>query len=454
MSNNRFANIWKILKGSPKDFSLQGRIFHSLCVFGMAGLLISVPINLFMGQYEATYILFASITLLLAFYLLSRLARRLSLATWMFGISCNLFFVLIFLFAGGIDGPNLLSFLIALFLMIIISPSNRAKIGWSIVNVGLLAALLYAQYTYPDLVSFEYVRRADRFVDHLLQYMILSAVLYYGTSYLIENYEYERVSAANRAESIRRQNLEINAQKEELERLNSEKDKLFSIIAHDLRTPLSGIYNYMNILFKSNLDPDKRYLIEEELLRQMGGTSDMLANLLLWAQQQLQGVNITLKSVSLNTCICNALEMEISAAQRKSVALELPANDVIVMTDEAVVQIVVRNLVNNALKFTPSGGKVAVTLQESDGHVSIAVADTGVGIPVSQQQFIFKLKAHTTVGTANEKGIGLGLLLCKELAETLGGTLTFDSREGVGTTFVLRLPIEKSLDSRSLSVTL
>jgi len=410
----------------------------------MMGLLISAPINYLLRQYEALFILFAAIALLVIFFVLSRIAKRVELAIGMFGVAINIFFSLIFLFAGGINGPNLLSFLIALFVMIVISSSKRAKMTWCAINICLLGALLYVQYQCPDCVSFEYEKLSDRLWDHLLQYIILSSVLYYGTSYIITNYEFERKLAADNAEAIRGQHLKISAQKEELERLNAEKDRLFSIIAHDLRTPMGNVYNYLNTLFQTALEPDKRQYIEEELKKQLAGASAILTNLLMWAQQQIKGITVKSEPVNLRTCIYDALEIEIGTAQTKGVELALPDENVIANTDRHVVQIIIRNLVNNALKFTTPGGSVRVTVASTAKAVVIAVADDGMGIPEEVQATIFTLHTDPKTGTQDEKGVGLGLLLCKGLAEALGGSLRFESISGKGVTFFLELPLDKT----------
>jgi len=417
----------------------------------MMGLLISVPINYFLRQYEALFILFVAIALLVILFVLSRVAKRVELAIGMFGVAINIFFSLIFLFAGGINGPNLLSFLIALFLMIVISPSKRTKMMWCVINICLLGTLLFVQYRHPDWVSFEYEKLADRLLDHWLQYVILSSVLYYGTSYIITNYEFERKSASGRAEAIRAQHLEISTQKDELERLNAEKDRLFSLIAHDLRAPLGNVYNYMDMLFQTALEPDKRQYIEQELKKQLAGASAMLTNLLMWAQQQIKGITIKSEPVNLRSCIHDSLDIEFGTARAKGVGLELPDEDVVANTDRDVVQIIIRNLVNNALKFTPPGGSVRVTAESTAKAVVVAVADSGMGMPEEVQATIFTLHTDPKTGTQNEKGVGLGLLLCKGLAEAMGGTLRFESTSGEGTTFILELPLDKKTAAKNIS---
>src|SRR5690606_27740177 len=107
--------------------------------------------------------------------------------------------------------------------------------------------------------------------------------------------------------------------------------------------------------------------------------------------------------------------------------------------DRDVVQIIIRNLVNNALKFTPPGGSVRVTAESTAKAVVVAVADSGMGMPEEVQATIFTLHTDPKTGTQNEKGVGLGLLLCKGLAEAMGGTLRFESTSGEGTTFILEL---------------
>src|SRR5690606_31925876 len=112
-----------------------------------------------------------------------------------------------------------------------------------------------------------------------------------------------------------------------------------------------------------------------------------------------------------------------------------------VLVDRDMLQLIVRNLINNAIKFTPSNGRIRVSMSQHDAFCEITVEDNGIGIPIEQQDTLFSLKTRSTYGTNNERGIGLGLFLCKEYAQAFGGTLTFVSEVGTGTTFFLRIPL-------------
>lgn len=442
MSNKIFKiKNWEHLKGLPIEFPLEGRVFHSICLIGLIVLTISIPIDYFLKQYAALYSLVAAIFILLSLYYLSRFLGKLKLSIFLFGVFSNLFFVFIFFFAGGINGPNLLTLTVALFLMIVISPGINQRKFWSILNIFLLTGLLYTQYKYPHLITFTYDNREGQFIDHFLQYLIIATMLYFGTTYIISNYDYERRSAEEKTRAIADQNVQIISQKEELERLNEQKNKLFSIMAHDLRSPLASIQNYMDMLLNMDINTEERRFIENGLLEHTNNTAAMLSNMLSWSQMQMNGVRLKKTRVNLGKCINETLRIEKTTAINKNIHLVIDIHEgIMVFTDVIIVEIVIRNLVTNALKFTPRGGKILIQGIDEPQRFYIKVQDNGLGISEEQQKALFKLSAKTTSGTNNEKGIGLGLMLCKEFIMLLGGDIEFETQEGIGSTFTVSFP--------------
>jgi len=185
-----------------------------------------------------------------------------------------------------------------------------------------------------------------------------------------------------------------------------------------------------------------------ELSKQMEDTvnaaTTLLENLLGWAKNQIQGVEVKAVEVELSQLIEENFGMVKYQAEKKGISLSnLVEQSFRVLADEEMTNLVIRNLLSNALKFTPSGGAVQVSARLNGQYVGVTVKDTGVGIPEENRKKIFSTDAFTTHGTAREKGSGLGLNLCKEFIEKMGGELWFESQQGNGTTFFFTLPSEQ-----------
>ncbi|WBO85263.1 ATP-binding protein [Hymenobacter yonginensis] len=242
---------------------------------------------------------------------------------------------------------------------------------------------------------------------------------------------------------LQRKNRAINRQKQELSHLNRTKDTLFSIISHDLRSPLSSLYSMLTLQTIGNLPPERMAAHTQRLSRTLDVTLRLLDNLLNWSAAQMQGDKVRPEKVVLQTAVEEALALLAGDAERKNIELrtQLPAH-CLVSADVNMLRLVLRNLVGNAIKFTPAEGNVTISARLREAGVwEIAVADTGVGIAVPDQARLFGEDGlHSTLGTAHEKGTGLGLRLCKEFVERNGGRISFESVLGQGTTFWFTLP--------------
>ena len=234
----------------------------------------------------------------------------------------------------------------------------------------------------------------------------------------------------------------------ELEIANDTKNKLFSILAHDLRSPLASIQNYLEILSEFKLDADERSAIENHLLNATQHTQQMLSNLLSWSKSQMKGVTVNMTKMDLKEALQSTFSIHQSIAAEKGIRLSDQLNGgVFIMADTDMLQLIIRNLINNAIKFTAPGGEIVVSNDMIDDKCRIIVKDNGSGIPVEKQKNIFSLKVSSTFGTKNEKGVGLGLVLCKEFTELQNGEIMFESMQGVGTTFYISFSVVHAGDN-------
>lgn len=231
---------------------------------------------------------------------------------------------------------------------------------------------------------------------------------------------------------------------EKLERLNAEKDKLFSIICHDLRSPMSGLISSTEML-SSQLEvfsPDDISYISNELHKNAKTTFALLEELLQWAQMSQGGIDYNPELCNLNELVTIGLNSVKNVAQNKNIRIdtELP-DDLVVRVDQSMIKTVIRNLLFNALKFSHHGGQVFVRAFRIEDRISMTVQDNGTGMCKKVQSLIFSVdKAKRQPGTDGEKGTGLGLLLCKQFIEKHGEKIWVESRQGEGTTIFFTLP--------------
>jgi len=242
---------------------------------------------------------------------------------------------------------------------------------------------------------------------------------------------------------ISRQNLEIQEQAQQLRELNNLKDKLFSIISHDLRSPLGSLITLLNLTQEGYFTEEGFRDVIDELSKNVGYTSELLENLLRWAQSQMQGLKVIPSTFNIRDVAEDKLRLYEEQAQNKGITLKNQIDpQMAVYADSAMIELVFRNLIANAIKFCDKGSVVTTTASHSNGMVMVSVSDTGKGISSENLKKLFGREIFSTRGTSNEKGTGLGLLLCKDFVTLNGGEIWAKSVEGVGSEFFFTLPLE------------
>ncbi|MGK9368615.1 sensor histidine kinase [Melioribacter sp. Ez-97] len=231
---------------------------------------------------------------------------------------------------------------------------------------------------------------------------------------------------------------------EELQQSNLDKDRMFSVISHDLKNPFQGLLGYSEMLYEEFDDLDDN--VKLELAKGIRSVSkniyNLLINLLEWSRLQTNRMDINIKEINLYDKVCEVFNLHSANAKKKNVELmnEIDENAVI-KSDEYMLNSVLNNLVGNAIKYSDTGDKVIARCEFNQDNLELSIQDTGVGIPVDRLKTLFKPGSNrSTAGTQNETGTGLGLLICKEMIERLGGKITVESREGEGARFSIILP--------------
>ncbi|MFA4922736.1 MAG: tetratricopeptide repeat-containing sensor histidine kinase, partial [Ignavibacteriaceae bacterium] len=246
---------------------------------------------------------------------------------------------------------------------------------------------------------------------------------------------------------LEEKNKAISQKSKELEEANAAKDKFFSILAHDLKSPFTGLLGYSEILSEEfdSMEHDEKIKTFGYLKNLIERVYTLIENLLDWSRIQTNRIEITPVVINLSTEVPEILMLFRANAEMKQIATINQIMDPIsVFADSYSFRSIMQNLVSNSIKFTYPQGTIIISAKEKIDFVEISINDSGIGIEPELLERIFKIETrHSTKGTAEEAGTGLGLLLCKELAEKNSGSITIQSTVGVGTTICVSLPKAK-----------
>lgn len=230
-----------------------------------------------------------------------------------------------------------------------------------------------------------------------------------------------------------------------LAELNSTKDIFFSIIAHDMRHALVPLIGLSNLLSDEQFDPENVSEVAKKIDGYVQQAHHLLENLVYWAELHFDKFEFQPKIIDLHDISLEVRNLLRGHARQKQISLDDNIETgTLVSADQTMTNMIFRNLIANGIKFTPPGGKVAISAQILEGTVAITIADTGVGISEANQQKLFRIdQKFSTIGTCGETGSGLGLIICKDLLEKQQGSITFYSRLAEGTTCTFTLPQAK-----------
>ena len=234
----------------------------------------------------------------------------------------------------------------------------------------------------------------------------------------------------------------LQEQRLELEELNGLKDRLFSVIAHDLRGPLHNLQEVLSLVNANVLNDEERSMLMVQLSSSVDQSVSLMENLLSWASSQQRGENIKRETFPLDTLLSEVLNSIKALVEKKSLKVEINvAPNLVVFADREMIKIVLRNLLGNAIKFSQKDTTITVNTRLKKA-VEIEISDQGVGMSDEVLGKLFSVGLSSRRGTSNEEGSGLGLMLCKDFIEKNGGLLKIRSKEGEGSTFSFSLPQE------------
>ncbi len=391
---------------------------------------------------------------LLSFSLLIFLREKSNLEgyTYLLFFSSLIFIIASWFFNGGIDGPNLYIILLFSIAVYIIAP-RKVKFFTFLSYLVLSSVLIIIFFRYPDLIN-NYVNKNERFGDLFMSNICFMFSFYYMIVLVLRNYEYEQKKVEKHNIDLNLLNLELSRKNEliksysgGLKEANETKDHFFSIIAHDLRAPYSPILGLSEILINSADELTKTEIIE--IATKLNNVSrnglTLLENLLEWARLQTDSIEFYFEEVDPKELILGMTSIYRPIAEEKQIILESDTDEITpIYVDENTIKTVLRNLISNAIKFTPRGGKIRISTKVENSIFLITVKDSGIGISTEDINKLFRKDIKfMTKGTEGENGTGFGLLLSHDYVKKNGGKIKVESESGKGTSFSISLPLSQ-----------
>ena len=244
---------------------------------------------------------------------------------------------------------------------------------------------------------------------------------------------------------ISRMNNEIELKSDDLKRMNKTKDKFFSIIAHDLKNPFNSIKGFTELMIDNNTeyDEEKRLKFLRIVRDSTNKTSNLLSNLLIWANSQSGNLTYTPQKIEMVRHVLDVVSLlEIQAIKKEIEIYNNIDHNLSVSADVNMLNTILRNLISNAIKFTKQKGEIKILSSVKNNMVEISVKDNGVGMTAEDVENLFGIDVkNSNMGTANEQGSGLGLILCKDFVEKHGGEIWVKSTINEGSEFIFTVPL-------------
>ena len=303
---------------------------------------------------------------------------------------------------------------------------------------------------------YKYQLSEHNYAAYLINQGLAIIYIFYGL-YLIkrENTDYQ-FGVVSKNRELHKKNIEIEEHEQEiiqkakllekqaaeLRELNSLKNKLFSIISHDLKAPMYALRNFFDTARQLNLPAEEIKDMLPDIVKDLNYTTGLMENLLQWAKFQMQSNLIHREKLDVHEQIKEVVQLLHLQSQAKNITVEVKkAPSVHAFADRNIIHLVLRNLLVNAIKFTPEKGRIVIGARESSSHAKVYVKDSGVGISKEDMAKINANNFHFTNGINSEVGTGLGLMLCKEFLAKNDGHLTIESEAGTGSVFSFTLPL-------------
>lgn len=415
--------VFQQILGSKKDFQFRERLFHALCVFMIFPISQIIIQNIAIGLYALILPWSFVFLYLLMCYSISRYFKKFELATVLFGIGTLFIMSVNYIYNDGINGPTMIGSFIPMTLLFVIS-NTRLRIIWALLYALVFGQLFYLEFNNTDFIKPEYLSEKHRYLDVYGTY-VFSLISVFMIAW------FTQTSLKNEQRKTKQQSEKLKKERYALRQSNSQLNKLFSIISHDLRKPLGNIISYLDLLDDDMLNDREKELIKQDLYLNTKNTHQLLENLLNWSRAQENGFNFSPSKINFHDLLFNTLSISKDLAKPKNISI-LASYDTntIVKADKSLVEIIIRNLLQNAIKFSPENSTIWFNAEIKDNQLAFQIIDEGDGLKDFEKEQI-KKKATDLSWHSTKNNHGLGLHLCVMCASTHNGYIeAFDNPKG------------------------
>lgn len=432
-------NIYQQLAGSEEEFSLREILFHKTCIIIALLLNVALGLAIFLNFWEVVLAVIVSEVILTIAFWLSRFMKLYLWGWWIVIIFSYLLFIINFFLNGGNDGPTLLLSYISLVFLSATTKSQYQWI-WALIHSLIFSSLsFYVFYVDSSWIN-AYVSPEVRVLDLALSYIM-------GAFFISALLSMVRAAYEKQKEKAIAQHQQVLAKEQQLKDSNKDLTRILSILAHDVRNPLASIEGYLQLNESGDLDPNLRDSLNKDLLKLVKGTSYMLDDMLHWSKGQLHGHTANMSMQMLGPWLRPTLEHMEALAKAKNIQIKsfYKATERAWM-DPNMCTVILRNLIQNAIKFSPAGTQMEISLKKEGANFIVSVKDEGLGINPEQLKKLFTINAESKIGTRKEMGSGLGLILCKDYTEAQGGKIWVESALDKGSVFSFNIPQDRQSD--------
>lgn len=427
--------LWTAATGLDTDQDLEGRIFSAVSFIAVLYLLSMAIFNLIIAHWTLAFLLLTTSVIIIFFHSLAKQRNNYKWAVRILAMISYPILAANFFLNDGTVGPSAYVFIMVHITTLSLLDPKEFWI-WGIVNSVIFSLLYYFDFFHPGFIPENYPTSTLMLTDHIITYIACIAGIIAIISVLKENYLKQKQISEAKSTAYEKAN-------NDLLRSVKQKNKIIALISHDLKSPLISITRTMEMIKEGEFSTEEIQGLQEGLYLMASNTQKMTESILEWASIELNDSPTDPKNVNFQKECEHILKVYSHLSEKKNIHFTYKfSGDTVFIIEIDRLALVIRNLLQNALKFTQSGGSINFHFVNRGKEVLIEIKDTGIGIPEKKLKGLFQTDLQSSSGTAGEKGYGLGLFICQENVKKIGGQLKVSSIHGKGSTFTLIVPIE------------
>lgn len=431
---------------------LRYRVLITIIFMSIVVTAVGIIINLILGldPYITLAFLISMLFSMIIFYLVKKdQSRNIDLYYYVFWSFVFLSLISSWILAGGIDGSLMILFILV-YIGLFLTTNEKRNIVL-IISILFIISLILLDYYYPHII-FRFENKSQRVIYLLKAFTVYLVFIHLLLEFLLtqNKFEHKKLELINKRlnnsyDEIKKLNEKLNYSYQELESANAGKDRFISIIAHDLRSPFQGLLGVSKMLNESyeDLSDNERKELLTKLNNLLNNQYKFLEELLLWGRLQRTSINLRIEKFSLKECILSEISHQKEHIDKKKLVVELlRSDDITIKSDRNLISAVLRNVLSNAIKFSPIGQKIEVSALQQKNSCMVIIKDYGIGISEEDLPNLFRVDTKVSrKGTEGEVGTGFGLVICSEIMAKLKGNISIESKEGSGTTVTVLIPL-------------